>query len=250
MISTNENTCAGTQDISAATVSVSGKEVTLIDTPGFDDTDRTDADILELISEYLLETYARRILLTGIILLQPVTGNRVQGSERSRLRLFEKICGKNAFSHVIIATTMWSELASSVDGESRVRERISDFWGDMLQHGAQVVNHNNTPNSALDMVGRLVNKGTVVLQMQTELEKNHGLVMGTAAGQQLYADQDAKSKKLLERIAQVEKALREERAEKYQLIEEQQEYQEEFESLQQQQSGLKKKRVSTSVPNS
>ena len=88
MTFTDDETCAGTQDISASTLSVSGKVVTLIDTPGFDDTERSDADILELISEYLLETYAQKILLTGIILLQPVTGNRVKGSEKRRVLLF------------------------------------------------------------------------------------------------------------------------------------------------------------------
>ena len=62
--------------------------MTSIDTPGFDDTERTDADVLELIANFLRETYANGMLLTGIVLLQPVAGNRVQGSEKRRTRLF------------------------------------------------------------------------------------------------------------------------------------------------------------------
>ena len=142
MVSTNDDTCAHTQDISASTVAVSGEVVTLIDTPGFDDTKRLDADILSSISDYLLETNARKILLTGIMLLYPKTGTRVKGSEKRRLRLFEEILGEAAFSHVVIGTTMWSELNNNVDGESRVRERMSDFSGYLLH---KIVKHDNTP---------------------------------------------------------------------------------------------------------
>ena len=74
-----------------------------IDTPGFDDTERTDADVLELIAKFLRETYANGMLLTGIILLQPVTGNRVQGSEKRRTRLLFYMYGMLLLlvSHVI-----------------------------------------------------------------------------------------------------------------------------------------------------
>jgi predicted GTPase len=36
---------------------VSGRIVTLIDTPGFDDTDRSDTAILNMIAAYLSKTY-------------------------------------------------------------------------------------------------------------------------------------------------------------------------------------------------
>ena len=176
-----------------------------------------------------------------------VTGNRVQGSEGRRLRLFEKILGEDAYSHVIIATTMWSELHSSVDGASRVSERMFGFWGDLIKHGARVVKHDNTSKSATDIVGMLVKKSTVTLRMQAELESNEGLIMGSAAGRHLYADLGDDSKKLYERIEKLEKELQEDRAKRNQLAEELAEQQAEYESLQQQQSQLKQKRVSYSV---
>ena len=242
---TDDDTCAGTQDISASKVRVSGKEVTLIDTPGFDDTERSDADILESISEYLLETYARKILLTGIILLQPITGNRVKGSEKRRLRLFEKICGEAAFSHVVIATTMWSELNNNVDGESRVAERMSDFWGDLLKGGAVVVNHDNTPELALAIIEKLVKKGTVALQMQKELEKSNGCVVATAAGQQMISDLGGDKKKLWETIERLQRQLQEEKEKREELEEEIREEEEEYEGLEQQKLQIENKKVST-----
>jgi len=45
------------------------ENVWLIDTPGFDDTERTDADILHEIGEYLVQASADKIFLTGIIYL-------------------------------------------------------------------------------------------------------------------------------------------------------------------------------------
>ena len=146
MTLTDYDTCTGTQDISASTVEVSSEVVTLIDTPDFDDT-QPDADILDLISDFLLEIYARKILLTGIILLQPITGNRVKGSEKIRLRLLEKILGEAAFPHVIIGTTMWSELNNTFDGESRVSEHVSDFWGGSTprcRQGCETRQHSRT----------------------------------------------------------------------------------------------------------
>ena len=220
MTFTDDDTCAGTQDISASTVEISGKVVTLIDTPGFDDTERSDADILESISEYLLETYAQKILLTGVILLQPITGNRVKGSEKKRLRLFQKILGEAAFSHVVIATTMWSELNSNVDGESRVTERMSDYWRDLLDGGAKVVNHDNTPERAVEIIEMLVEKGAVTLRMQEELERNNGHIKATAAGQQLISDYGDDKKKLLAMIEKLHRQLQEEQEKREELEEE------------------------------
>ena len=110
----------GTKDISASTLNVLGTGVTLIDTLGFDDTERSDVDVIQLIADYLQETYAQGVLLTGVILLQPVTGNRVQGSEKKRLRLFKKVCGDDTFSYVVIATTIWTYLADQYEGGLRV----------------------------------------------------------------------------------------------------------------------------------
>jgi hypothetical protein len=55
---------------------------------------RNDIEILEDIAKWLQETHSAGVLLTGIILLQPITHNRVQGSEAKRTRLFKKICGQ------------------------------------------------------------------------------------------------------------------------------------------------------------
>ena len=181
----------------------------MIDTPGFDDTELTDADVLGLIADFLHRTYAHDMFLTGVILLQPVTHNRVQGSEKRRTRLFEKVCGPNAFGNVVIATTMWSELRDELEGQSRVQQRkaSNDFWGNMVDQGAKVVRHDNTKTSAINIVKMLIHKQVVTLQMQDELQTGGGRVSATAASQQLHEDLGATSQKLLAQLQSVQAQL-------------------------------------------
>ncbi|KAF8858761.1 P-loop containing nucleoside triphosphate hydrolase protein [Acephala macrosclerotiorum] len=197
-----------TQEISLSRLKFGGKNVALIDTPGFDDTYKSDAEILELIAKFLAETYSQDMLLSGIILLQPISGNRVQGNERKRTRLFEKVCGPGAFSKVVIATTMWDDLKNQSQGNQRVEERrtSNDFWGKMVEHGAQIARHDNNPTSARKIIGMLLkNVKPVVLQMQTELAQNDGRVAATSAGRQLDSDLDETSRKLLVELQDLKK---------------------------------------------
>lgn len=171
--------------------------VILIDTPGFDDTMRTDADILDDIATWLEESYSHGVLLTGIVLLQPISGNKVYGSESRRTRLFKKICGENAYGNVIIASTMWSELKDETLGHIRVEERANsnDFWGDMLNNGAELVRHDNSKQSATNIIRKLLTKKKRALQMQKELADNNGHLFATSAAQQLHTDLGTLSEK-------------------------------------------------------
>ncbi|KDQ53013.1 hypothetical protein JAAARDRAFT_442684 [Jaapia argillacea MUCL 33604] len=45
------------------------KRVVLVDTPGFDDTNKTDMDILNMIGAWLAKTYKNHVKLAGIIFL-------------------------------------------------------------------------------------------------------------------------------------------------------------------------------------
>lgn len=67
--------------------------VQLIDTPGFDDTHKSDADILQKLSVWLAASYSARTKLTGIIYLHRVSDNRMQGTALMNLGMFKKLCG-------------------------------------------------------------------------------------------------------------------------------------------------------------
>ncbi|KAG9206454.1 hypothetical protein G6514_003285 [Epicoccum nigrum] len=151
-----------------------------------------DSDTLKSIADFLHLSYRDNKLLHGVILLQPIDGTRVTGSEKRRTRLFEKICGANAYARIVIATTMWEKMVNQSEGTQKMQERIADkeFWGTMVGRGAKVEKHLNNSQSARRIVSMVINNPTVVLQMQRELSQHQGSVYNTSAGRQLDADLD------------------------------------------------------------
>ena len=150
---------ASATDILAGTVTVDvypcmlNKDVTvyLIDTPGFDDTNRSDNEVLCEIAAWLTRSYTAQIRLSGIIYLHRISDSRMQGSAKRNLLMFKKLCGPDALKQVTLATTMWDRV-SEVEGEARERELTStpDFWGWMVGHGSRVCRHTgrfNGPSS-------------------------------------------------------------------------------------------------------
>jgi hypothetical protein len=178
-----------TQVVQTSSALVDNAWVNLIDTPGWDDTHRTDTDILTLIGDHLGNLFGADQLLQGVVLLQPITGTRVYGTERKRTRLFEKICGMSAFPNIVIATTMWSDVVDQAAAHQRVQERIGspEFWGSMVQGGARVMKHDNTQESALTIIRTLLSNQARPLQLQTELAQGYDLA-NTSVGVQLTAD--------------------------------------------------------------
>ncbi|KAH8645555.1 P-loop containing nucleoside triphosphate hydrolase protein [Ilyonectria robusta] len=191
-----------TRDVIPVTFNLDKQKVTLIDTPGFDDSDKSDSDILGLVASYMAKTYENGILLTGVIFLQPISQPRLQGSEMKRTRVYKKLLGEDAYERVVIATTMWSHVAEK-EATSRQNQRKNrpDVWGDMVAKGAKVVRHDNNRPSALEIV-RMLSKFTspVELQVQKELIETHGRIGLTSAGKQLDADLSETIMKLKEEI--------------------------------------------------
>jgi hypothetical protein len=228
---------------------LAGLCIRLIDTPGFDDTTRSDADILEDIAQWLADTYDNGILLTRIILLQPISTNKVCGGEARRTRLFKKICGKNAYGNVVTASTMWSELNDESQGYQRVSELESsdDFWGDMVRHGAQVVKHGNDSASAHRIIRMLICKPRTALQMQYELQDCRGQLIHTSAARQLDHDLGALSEKERRRLAAVTEDLKYAREDRQEVMREFNRLQERFIVLQGEKEQIRTSRVSQDV---
>ena len=187
------------------TFTLDHRTVTLIDTPGFDDSDRSDADILALVANHMAQTYEQGKLLTGVIFVQPINQARLQGSEARRNRLFKKILGEDAYKRVVIATTMWNQV-SEEEATSRVDQRRSrnDVWGDMVKLGAQVERHDDNAASAAAIIRKLMKfESPLELQLQKELLQTGGKVALTSAGKQLDEDLGAMISKLRSEIEEL-----------------------------------------------
>jgi hypothetical protein len=163
----------------------------LVDTPGFDDTHRSDTDVLREIARWLTESLAdNKVILNGMIYLHRITDVRMQGSAMKNLYMFKKLCGPNALKNVILATTMWEQV-SPEHGERREQElmRTSEFWGEMILRGAQVKRHYNNADSAWSLVDVFASKGSTkrkaVLTIQEEMVIQHKTLDKTDAGREL-----------------------------------------------------------------
>lgn len=108
----------------------SGKplRIHLIDTPGFDDTNRGDTAVLKDIATWLGETYKNQIRLSGVLYLHRIIDVRMAGSAKRNLLMFIELCGSDCFKHVVLATTMWSVMKDRAEAERREKELIQTFW--------------------------------------------------------------------------------------------------------------------------
>ena len=97
-------------------------DVYLVDTPGFDDSTRSDTDVLRNIVHWLGAMRERRIKLSGIIYLHRITDNRMGGLAWRNLRMLHNLVGADKMSNVLLVSTRWEEVRTVVlsDGKFSV----------------------------------------------------------------------------------------------------------------------------------
>lgn len=127
--------------------------VYMVDTPGFDDETRPDSEVLRELAGWLTASYASNIKLNGIIYLHRITDDRLGGQAKSNLIMFKQLCGPDAFSNVILATTMWESVEPTIGAQREFELKTKqDYWGFMISKGSRVVRHMNTVESARQLV--------------------------------------------------------------------------------------------------
>ncbi|KAK3503370.1 P-loop containing nucleoside triphosphate hydrolase protein [Neurospora crassa] len=185
--------------------------VYLVDTPGFDDTNLTDSDVLKAIGTWMGDTYSKDIKLNGIIYLHRITDPRMVGSAKKNLIIFKKLCGQDALKNVTLATTMWEAVPQS-DGERREHELLEtpEFWGYMRSKGAKVERHYNNRDSAMQILSEFFTEEQVVTAMQEELVNGKKKLSDTEAGMELNSEyrklEEKLARQLQDRMDELEEA--------------------------------------------
>ena len=169
-----------------------GRTIFLVDTPGFDDTSRSDTEVLTDLASFLGATHSKDIMLAGIIYLHRITDNRMGGHAFRNLAMFRKLCGKNCMHKVVLATTMWDKLkdADARREARRCEEELmntEDWWGDMIDSGSKVFRHDRGIESALEMIDYLVGLGGggIVTDVARELVEEGKTLEETNVGQEV-----------------------------------------------------------------
>ncbi|KAI0458957.1 hypothetical protein F5B21DRAFT_511764 [Xylaria acuta] len=189
-----------------------GRRIHLIDTPGFNDTNRSDIETLGVLASWLGASYGNGVRIHGLIILHPISDNRVSGSSMRNIAMIKAICGFESYANVVIATTMWPAEptdAGTTTLEARETELLSDdkFFGFFVARNAHLLRHNEEggrdfareATSARHIVAYLVGQSEmhapIVLQLQREIVdqgKTLGeTTAGIAAASELYKERKA-----------------------------------------------------------
>ncbi|RXW19774.1 hypothetical protein EST38_g6098 [Candolleomyces aberdarensis] len=189
----------------ADTFELEGRRIVLFDTPGFDDTNKSETEILRIIAFELERQYRKGQKLHGIIYVHRISDLRVGGIAKTNFGIFRKLCGDSSLRNVIILTNMWSRLPSELEGRRRAAELASldDFFKPAIAKGAMMMHHKeDTVDSAHGILRQILKNHPMALSIQTEIVDQHKNITETGAGMAL----DEKLAKLVE---QYERKLKE-----------------------------------------
>ncbi|KAF4596310.1 hypothetical protein EYR40_008005 [Pleurotus pulmonarius] len=166
-----------------------GRMVTLVDTPGFDDTTKSDTDVLAMIAAFLTASYEQGKTLAGIIYLHRISDFRMSGLSTRNFRMLRHLCGEKTLKNLAIVTNMWGEVPAAV-GEAREAELASQdlFFKPALDKGATLLRHANTFDSAMNVLRYIIGNTPLPLQIQSEMVDGGMALSETAAGGELRAE--------------------------------------------------------------
>ncbi len=173
---------SGTQNIHAFKFQHGEKEFLLVDTPGFDDTYRSDSDVFKEIANWLFASYRDGAKISGIVYLHPISKPRMEGSALRSLRMFRELCGEEFMSNVILGTTFWDVVGEEI-GATREEELLQTegFFKDMKSRGCDVVRISQNREANLELLSRFAAKQPTVMRIQQELFEGKSVTETAAA---------------------------------------------------------------------
>nr|OQO22531.1 hypothetical protein B0A51_09682 [Rachicladosporium sp. CCFEE 5018] len=180
-----------TTDVEPFEFELDGRHVTLIDTPGFNDSSRSEAEVLTEIANYLDFTYRNppHLKLNGIVYMQSIQDPRMYGSSLRNLKMFKDLCGESPMKSVLLTTNRWDKARScgdfdkAVAKETELRDK-ANFWQPLIARGARMVrwDSDDTRAGAVEIVRALMGAAPEVLQIQRELVEQEKRLVDTTAG--------------------------------------------------------------------
>ncbi|KAK0507984.1 hypothetical protein JMJ35_009873 [Cladonia borealis] len=181
----------GTSEVGAYEITMDSTTLVLVDTPGFDDIEMSDYQILNAIAAWLENSCEKGQLLSGLVYLHQINKTRMSGSAIRALHLFQRICGEDNYKNVILATTFWNKIEhckqEGIDREERLLAN-EGFWKLMIEKGAKPMRLGQDYRDILPALLAMAEKPTMTLEIQQELSNGLGLEQ-TMAG--LFINKDS-----------------------------------------------------------
>lgn len=114
------------------------------------------------------------IALKGIIYIHRISDIRYGGSAIKTLQIFRRLCGDGALGNVMLVTSRWQEVDQRI-GAEREKQLREKFWTHMLRSGSNMSRFHGDRDSAIGLVSQLLNKDSVVLDIQREIRSGQSL---------------------------------------------------------------------------
>ncbi|KAJ7841297.1 P-loop containing nucleoside triphosphate hydrolase protein [Mycena leptocephala] len=156
-----------------------GKQVRLIDIPGFGGSSQSETDIFAQIAAYLAIRYEKGRKLSGIIYMHHPDGLGTDGISQHNVNMFRHIFGDSVLKSTVIVVNMRGEVA-----EAQEVEMVSvDRW--FFDNGVRVFAHHNKLLDALGIIHSIIETPPCTLQIQPAIIDFGRDVLQTAAGKEL-----------------------------------------------------------------
>ncbi|KAF3927790.1 hypothetical protein ABW20_dc0100807 [Dactylellina cionopaga] len=174
-----------TSEVASYRLNIQGIDIVLVDTPGFDDTTRSDIEVLRALYDWLKSTYNDGSKLNAIFYLHNITDTRMRGSTVRNLYAFKKLCGDDFFSSVLLGTNFWRNVGTLAKSGAEMREAelmaTDMFWRRMIDGGAMYTRIPDDQESALDILMHMARKAPRALQVQLDAAKEGSTLENSAA---------------------------------------------------------------------
>lgn len=190
----------------------------LIDTPGFDDSERENLDLLKELIACLTIVDQRGGRITGIFYLHRITDPRMGGSSIKSLTIFKLLVGAAAMPLVRLVSTRWNDIEGSTSELARAEAlekqlcTADKYWGTCLAQGALTLRHRGDQASAQAVVDSVLKNdvsSTTRLSIIQELRDRKLPLLETGVGRFLSEDTDKLARQY---EADIENLKREQRA--------------------------------------
>ncbi|KAI5779794.1 hypothetical protein EDC01DRAFT_695687 [Geopyxis carbonaria] len=175
-----------------------------LDTPGFNDTNRIDLDILEAIADALKLLRQNQQQIGGIIYTHRIVDDRIAGSSLNCLKVLKAICGPKNYSRIATVGMHWDKIVQQAHGTSLGQQRLleieNDYLRDIKEKGGSFFPGNNESLGKIEQFfdhrcQSTRRKTNVKLQLEEQLGSGIGLPY-TEAGQVVIKIMEMKVKEI------------------------------------------------------
>jgi hypothetical protein len=130
-----------------------GEDCTIVDTPGFGDTQPSLVKTLTRISEMQKATGIHPSTITGALYFHRITDGKLTGTLRATLEIFKRICGEKFYLRVAFVTTMWDIIkGGAFERYNRLHTDLDRRYLRLSEHGPEIFKCRNDEPSCKAVV--------------------------------------------------------------------------------------------------